>query len=766
MRLVYIYIDFTIGGRNPDGYRNYKKCGLNFGTEYYFNMSEPSEDKPNYELKCSARPAGERIEPGFWGNDRLYNISALVGDNGVGKTTLIHEIIRCLLGDSIKGNAGNSLFAIIIQDNNGEYYLQHSLSKPIRICMDFSNGVISDALCRLCDRCKQHSSNESKQDDGQLTHRLISETKLIYFSNTLTQSDKNLFETTNNLNPNGYPGNSQYILPLYNCSLTADIINAMRTSEVFDASIDNHLETYFNFRSYQEARYVFDRNQRKILLGLKKESGLPVPLPNSLTLMIPSVIGHLCSVIYGEDESRTILKDEFLSKYHRHFEYSSCSVALIAELCINCVFCFAAYVKEYTGRHFIPSNLPNIDFCNSDFYLKFLDSINLILSEFNDLNDFREINTEKSVKEKGTELYKRCKDYILLLWNNTEIINTFFQNIEKNIIHDVQYRVRCYIPLGEEIDKSLEEFMIRFINLTRAISVDHYFVLYNWGLSSGESNLLHMFTKLRYILTGNTYDKERYDAISASNTEPPPLAKRNELLVTNDKSCNSIILFIDEADLTFHPEWQRLFISILTEFLPKIFTDPYYEGSDSGCKDIQIILSTHSPLILGDFPSCCVTYLRKHPNGPNQIEDRSKVITFGENLYTILKDGFFLNEGAVGEFARRKITEVLVDTSSIREAEKNNDLKKWTDTDFSYKLSRLDDHETKTVQYLAHGIIQNKLKEEIRICRKILHRANKIELPETVKDTDYQARILQLEREKNILERRITALKRKLEASE
>ena len=315
MRLVYIYIDFTFGGKNPDGYRNYKKCGLNFGTEYYFNMSEPSEDKPNYELKCSARPAGERIEPGFWGNDRLYNISALVGDNGVGKTTLIHEIIRCLLGDSIKGNAGNSLFAIIMQDNDGEYYLQHSLSKPIRICMDFSNGVISDALCRLCDRCKQHASNESKQDDGQLTHRLISETKLIYFSNTLTQSDKNLFETTNNLNPNGYPGNSQYILPLYNCSLTADIINAMRTSEVFDASIDNHLETYFNFRSYQEARYVFDRNQRKILLGLKEESGLPVPLPNSLTLMIPSVIGHLCSVIYEEDESRTILCFMFFSRW-------------------------------------------------------------------------------------------------------------------------------------------------------------------------------------------------------------------------------------------------------------------------------------------------------------------------------------------------------------------------------------------------------------------------------------------------------------------
>lgn len=59
--------------------------------------------------------------------------------------------------------------------------------------------------------------------------------------------------------------------------------------------------------------------------------------------------------------------------------------------------------------------------------------------------------------------------------------------------------------------------MIRFINLTRAVSKYQYFVIYNWGLSSGESNLLHLFTKLRYALSGNIFDKDECDEVIEGN---------------------------------------------------------------------------------------------------------------------------------------------------------------------------------------------------------------------------------------------------------
>lgn len=81
-------------------------------------------------------------------------------------------------------------------------------------------------------------------------------------------------------------------------------------------------------------------------------------------------------------------------------------------------------------------------------------------------------------------------------------------------------------------------------------------------------------------------------------------------------------------------------------------------------------------------------------------------------------------------------------------------------------LSKSYDHEKKTVRYLAHGIIRSKLEEEIVNCRRILHCANNTESPETAQGADYRSRIHQLEREKDILEQRIEALRQKLEASE
>ena len=95
---------------------------------------------------------------------------------------------------------------------------------------------------------------------------------------------------------------------------------------------------------------------------------------------------------------------------------------------------------------------------------------------------------------------------------------------------------------------------------------------------------------------------------------------------------------MDEADLTYHPEWQRQLIKILTAFLP-------LEFGSCGLNNIQLILTTHSPLLLGDIPPNNVIYLKENTNNIN---------TFGQNIHTILKDSFFLKNG-IGAFAADKI---------------------------------------------------------------------------------------------------------------
>ena len=97
MKLLYFHFDFTQNGANPEGYRGFKICELNFRTKSQYHMEPPTQARPTYLLTQEERPEGGRIVPGFWGDERIYNVSALVGDNGSGKSMLIHEMIRCLM---------------------------------------------------------------------------------------------------------------------------------------------------------------------------------------------------------------------------------------------------------------------------------------------------------------------------------------------------------------------------------------------------------------------------------------------------------------------------------------------------------------------------------------------------------------------------------------------------------------------------------------------------------------------------------------------
>ena len=120
------------------------------------------------------------------------------------------------------------------------------------------------------------------------------------------------------------------------------------------------------------------------------------------------------------------------------------------------------------------------------------------------------------------------------------------------------------------------------------------------------------------------------------------------------KGSRSILrLMIDEGELGFHPEWQRNYINILLSFLNSSIVN----------SKIQLILTTHSPLILSDIPINNIIFLKK-----NETPFEGKQ-TFSQNIHTILYDSFFLNKsGTIGAFAKRKIRMLI---SEITKMQKN-----------------------------------------------------------------------------------------------
>lgn len=80
-------------------------------------------------------------------------------------------------------------------------------------------------------------------------------------------------------------------------------------------------------------------------------------------------------------------------------------------------------------------------------------------------------------------------------------------------------------------------------------------------------------------------------------------------------------------------------------------------------KKLQIIITSHSPILISDLPKNHILFLEKDDKTGQCIvsQQGSMQETFGSNIHTLYSDSFFLKDkgGAMGEFAKGKIKEVI-----------------------------------------------------------------------------------------------------------
>lgn len=109
-----------------------------------------------------------------------------------------------------------------------------------------------------------------------------------------------------------------------------------------------------------------------------------------------------------------------------------------------------------------------------------------------------------------------------------------------------------------------------------------------------------------------------------------------------------INLIFDEAELYYHPEYQRQFLKRLLERLA------YCHINKTNIRSINIMIITHSPFILSDLPKSNILFLKKG----DEDEDRVEKETLGSNIYDLLKSGFFLDY-AIGDLVQQKLQDIL-----------------------------------------------------------------------------------------------------------
>lgn len=227
------------------------------------------------------------------------------------------------------------------------------------------------------------------------------------------------------------------------------------------------------------------------------------------------------------------------------------------------------------------------------------------------------------------------------------------------------------------------------------LRVLHSSIRFEWiGVSSGELEYFNLLSRIYCHL-----DK---DVI---------IVQAKQARISNkSKYRGNIILLLDEPENAFHPEWQRLFLENLIYFLNNSLTDYRF----------QVLIASHSPIIVSDFPKRNIIFLDKNEDGTCKVVDSiRRDNTFGANIQTLYRNSFFLDGLPIGEFAKRKINKLFDE--------------------------------------LEHGDTRSTTWKEIQLVGEPLLRDRLMKLYKQVKDlpTIVDQRITQLEEEVRILKKRL-----------
>lgn len=150
------------------------------------------------------------------------------------------------------------------------------------------------------------------------------------------------------------------------------------------------------------------------------------------------------------------------------------------------------------------------------------------------------------------------------------------------------------------------------------------FISFDWSnFSSGEKMFIDLFSRLSMALQK-----------LSGNKQP-------------------VLVLIDEGEMGFHPLWQIKYVSTLRDFINEVFFD----------HKVQVLLATHSPLVLSDFPKERVHLFKKMGN--KRVKEYS-IGTFGQNISEILASDFFIDSTLIGNLAKQYINGILEEINSLK----------------------------------------------------------------------------------------------------
>ncbi len=242
--------------------------------------------------------------------------------------------------------------------------------------------------------------------------------------------------------------------------------------------------------------------------------------------------------------------------------------------------------------------------------------------------------------------------------------------------------------------------------------------------SSGEYAKFAFLARLYWMLEGCQREKRLYENKWGKN-----IFGNEESLLLGETA----VIFIDEGEVYYHPEWQRCYIDILLKMI----------NENLNQERVQVVITTNSPFILSDVLREDVVYLSGEEEKITEM--REKEITFGQNIHRLLRRNFFM-EATIGEYAKTMIQEMIgvLQGGKKSKAARMEDIRKFL---HQYYTEVKDGEEYEDVQRLIHQVGEP------------IYRDNLEKLVSIHKAEDKNWQIREMQKEIQQLEERIQRLK-------
>ncbi|HEB5000780.1 TPA: AAA family ATPase [Clostridioides difficile] len=607
-------------------YGNLKNKEFNFNPKHRFHYDSVTKELSYKAKEDFSINIFDSLENEKKDRGYISNVTAIVGGNGTGKTTFLN-----LIKDCISTGFFNSKLIFIRLNKKDEINIYSNFKDFIQNSPSINNFY-------------NHIYEIGLMDSDS--------TKIVYCSN--------IFDSNH-------------------------LFNNISSSNIEDISINqlihkdaNHVQLKQNYYTPVDKNILFfDRDfsrQLDFIYGYHNNKIIPFSLPKEVILDLKPCNFEIREK-YGSWE---VVKNNFekISRFLDNYSEDIRVNKLLARAMLGSII-----------NQIIP-NFERDDYYEKDGYDKLLHIT----------NDFIKL-IEKDEKYKPYILIKKnpisyIYDFINFISNYgykllIEVddfikIITVFLGKEQKIIRYDNNNEKIIFNLTEN-----KKIMKDFYNSYKKAAFGYDFLKFSWNLSTGEYNLLSLFSRFFSLLDENKlkYGKLRFK----DNYE-------------------NLIVLIDEADISFHPKWQQKYLKLLVEFLQDI-----YENCN-----MQLIITTHSPIILSDIPLCNTIYLSDDSSNNNHIE------TFGANIYSIYNNSFFLDENNIG---------MLGDFSSYHINKVNNILKKYysfsksdlykyrmgRDVEFVKTIKKDLDYCNKIINLVGEKIIRQSLLKKYNYILKKLH---------------------------------------------